>query len=133
MTYRRAISRRRYLTSRHFYTRVDLDDVANELTDRETGPMQLDDAIDRKAENGRVQTIFAALSEDQRQTLALFFIEGYTLDEIAAQLGQSEGTSNTTTSAAWKSCEKSFLVANCRVSDQYDKRCCPTWEWGRCR
>ena len=25
MTYRRAISRRRYLTSRHFYTRLDLD------------------------------------------------------------------------------------------------------------
>ncbi len=25
MTYRRAISRRRYLTSRHFYTRVDLE------------------------------------------------------------------------------------------------------------
>ena len=28
MTYRRAISRRRYLTSRHFYTRLDLDDAA---------------------------------------------------------------------------------------------------------
>ena len=26
MAYRRAISRRRYLTSRHFYTRLDLDD-----------------------------------------------------------------------------------------------------------
>ena len=28
MTYRRAISRRRYLTSRHFYTRLDLEDAA---------------------------------------------------------------------------------------------------------
>ena len=28
---------------------------------------------------------------DQRQTLRLFFIEGYTLDEIAAKLGQSRG------------------------------------------
>jgi len=27
MTYRRAISRRRYLNSRHFYTRVDFDDT----------------------------------------------------------------------------------------------------------
>ena len=33
MTYRRAISRRRYLTSRHFYTRLDLDQAANQLGD----------------------------------------------------------------------------------------------------
>src|SRR5581483_11838157 len=31
MTYHRAIARRRYLNSRHFYTRVDLDDVGREL------------------------------------------------------------------------------------------------------
>ena len=31
MTYRRAISRRRYLTSRHFYTHIDLDQAANQL------------------------------------------------------------------------------------------------------
>ncbi len=33
MAYRRAISRRRYLTSRHFYTRLDLDDAAGDLAD----------------------------------------------------------------------------------------------------
>jgi RNA polymerase sigma-70 factor (ECF subfamily) len=91
MTYRRAISRRRYLTSRQFYTRVDLDDAASELADPETGPSRLDDAIDASIENGRLQKVFQALSEDQRQTLDLFFIEGYTLDEIAAKLGQSRG------------------------------------------
>jgi RNA polymerase sigma-70 factor, ECF subfamily len=32
-----------------------------------------------------------ALSENQRQTLRLHFMEGYTLDEIAAKLGQSRG------------------------------------------
>src|SRR5258708_32903817 len=31
MTHHRAIARRRYLNSRHFYTRVDLDDVRREL------------------------------------------------------------------------------------------------------
>jgi len=31
MTYRRAISRRRYLTSRHFYTHLDLDQAENQL------------------------------------------------------------------------------------------------------
>lgn len=91
MAYRRAISRRRYLTSRHFYTRFDLDDAASELVDPQTMPSQLDDSIDGNLENGRLQTVFAALSGDQRQTLRLFFIEGYTLDEIAAKLAQSRG------------------------------------------
>jgi RNA polymerase sigma-70 factor (ECF subfamily) len=41
--------------------------------------------------NGGLQGVFETLSESQRQTLRLFFIEGYTLDEIAAKLGQSRG------------------------------------------
>jgi RNA polymerase sigma-70 factor (ECF subfamily) len=35
--------------------------------------------------------VFASLSVDQKQTLRLFFMEGYSLDEIAAKLGQSVG------------------------------------------
>ena len=91
MTYRRAISRRRYLASRHFYTNMDIDDAANKLTDPTTEPTTLDDAIDANRENSRLQQVFQTLSEGQRQTLHLFFIEGYTLDEIAAKLGQSRG------------------------------------------
>jgi RNA polymerase sigma-70 factor (ECF subfamily) len=91
MAYRRAISRRRYLTSRHFYTRLDLDDAASQLTDPLTLPSQLDDSIDRSLESSRLDTVFATLSEDQRQTLRFFFTEGYTLDEIADKLGQSRG------------------------------------------
>jgi RNA polymerase sigma-70 factor (ECF subfamily) len=91
MAYRRAISRRRYLTSRHFYTRLDLDEAASQVADPATLPGQLNDSIDRRLENGRLDTVFATLSEDQRHTLRLFFIEGYTLDEIAVKLGQSRG------------------------------------------
>ena len=91
MAYRRAISRRRYLTSRHFYTRLDLDDAASDLADPRMKADQLEDSIDRRLESGGLQKVFAALSENQRQTLCLFFIEGYTLDEIAARLGQSRG------------------------------------------
>jgi RNA polymerase sigma-70 factor (ECF subfamily) len=91
MAYRRAISRRRYLTSRHFYTRLDLDDTASELADPRTSASQLDDSIDGRLGNGDLQRVFEALSENQRQTLRLFFIEGYTIDEIAAKLGQSRG------------------------------------------
>lgn len=91
MAYRRAISRRRYLTSRHFYTRLDLDDAANELADPGAAPARLNDSIDGKLENGTLQRVFGGLSEDQRKTLRFFFIEGYTFDEIAAKLGQSRG------------------------------------------
>jgi RNA polymerase sigma-70 factor (ECF subfamily) len=91
MAYRRAISRRRYLTVRHFYTCVDPDDLADDLEDPHTGAAQLDDSIDGNIENGRLQRVFATLTEDQRQTLRLFFMEGYTFDEIAAKTGQSRG------------------------------------------
>ncbi|HXM62129.1 MAG TPA: sigma-70 family RNA polymerase sigma factor, partial [Terriglobales bacterium] len=91
MAYRRAISRRRYLTSRHFYTHLDLDDAASQLADPRMSIGQLEDSIDGGLENGALQQVFEALSDDQRHTLRLFFIEGYTLDEIAAHLGQSRG------------------------------------------
>jgi RNA polymerase sigma-70 factor, ECF subfamily len=89
MTYRRAISRRRYLTSRHFYTRLDLDDTASELADPRSEGIEA--SIDRELGTGGLQHVFDTLSENQRQTLRLFFIEGYTFDEIAAKIGQSRG------------------------------------------
>ncbi len=91
MAYRRAISRRRYLTSRHFYTRLDVDDVTLQLVDPRTRVGRLEDSIDGGLENGGLQKVFAELSENQRQTLRLHFMEGYTFDEIAAKLGQSRG------------------------------------------
>ena len=90
MTYHCAIDRRRYLQARHFYTRVDLD-----------GPMELLDLRSNGAshtESGgelvgtmTVQGLLGTLTEDQRNTLSLYFFEGYTFDEIAAKLGQSWG------------------------------------------
>jgi len=91
MAYRRAISRRRYLTSRHFYTRLDLEDAASQLEDQQTSVGRLEDSIDGRLGNEGLQKVFEALSDNQRQTIRLFFIEGYTLDEIAAHLGQSRG------------------------------------------
>ena len=91
MTYRRAISRRRYLSSRHFYTRVDLDDVETELADPRIPAAEIEESIDARIGNGSLQRVFAELSENQQQTLRLFFVEGYTFDEIAEKLGQSRG------------------------------------------
>jgi RNA polymerase sigma-70 factor (ECF subfamily) len=91
MTYRRAISRRRYLTSRHFYTHLDLDEAADRVGDvpAESGRAN---SVDRVL--GRKQaweSWLAELSEAQRLTLHLFFFEGYTFEEIAAKLGQTVG------------------------------------------
>jgi len=90
-TYRRAISRRRYLTRRHFYTLLDLDQAANQLAGRARSDRPeawMNDTIDRKE---LLQNWLTELSECQRQTLHLFFYEGYTFEEIAAKLGQTVG------------------------------------------
>jgi RNA polymerase sigma-70 factor, ECF subfamily len=91
MTYRRAISRRRYLTTRHFYNSVDLDDAENELVDRRAPAAEIELSTDTRVGNGSLKKAFEELSENQRQTLLLFFVEGYTFDEIAEKLGQSRG------------------------------------------
>jgi RNA polymerase sigma-70 factor (ECF subfamily) len=92
MTYRRAISRRRYLTSRHFYTRLDLDQAANQLGDASAKSGRPEDSMNAGLERKEaLQSWFAELSESQRQTLHLFFFEGYKFEEIAAKLGQTVG------------------------------------------
>jgi RNA polymerase sigma-70 factor (ECF subfamily) len=92
MTYRRAISRRRYLTSRHFYTHLDLDQADNQLGDLSSRSgcheSSMEGALDRKE---ALQSWCDELSESQQQTLHLFFFEGYTFEEIAAKLGQTVG------------------------------------------
>ena len=92
MTYRRAISRRRYLTSRHFYSHLDLDQAENQLGDLPTRSRchedSMEGALDRKE---AWQSWLEELSEGQKQTLHLFFFEGYTFEEIAAKLGLTVG------------------------------------------
>jgi RNA polymerase sigma-70 factor (ECF subfamily) len=88
MTYRRAISRRRYLNSRHFYTQVELDEGA--LTAPDSGSAHSEGSVGQRLAELDLQKMFGALSEDQQKTLRLHFIEGYTLDEIATTLGQTK-------------------------------------------
>jgi RNA polymerase sigma-70 factor (ECF subfamily) len=91
MTYRRAISRRRYLTSRHFYTHLDLDQAADQVVDLQSKPGR-GNSVDGSLERREAwDTWLTELSESQRQTLRLFFFEGYTFEEIAAKLGQTVG------------------------------------------
>jgi RNA polymerase sigma-70 factor (ECF subfamily) len=89
MTYRRAVSRRRYLNARHFYTQVDLDEEAVDVAEAQSRPF--DGSIDQILAELDLQKMFGTLTEDQQKTLRLHFIEGYTLDEVAKMLGQTKG------------------------------------------
>jgi len=89
MTYHRAIDRRRYLQSRHFYTQVDLNAETERLHTRsENAEANFGDELVGKT---TIQGLLDSLTEDQRTTLTLHFFEGYTFDEIAVKLGQSLG------------------------------------------
>src|SRR5258708_29359226 len=90
MTYYRAITRRRYLNSRHFYTRVDLDDVGRELVAPGADGSGMEDS-DGLLGTGGLQKVFESLSENQQRTLRLYFVEGHTLGEIATKLNQTRG------------------------------------------
>jgi RNA polymerase sigma-70 factor, ECF subfamily len=89
MTYQRAIDRRRYLQSRHFYTRLDLDgaeDLADFREGREEGELR-----GRLVGNATIGGLLDSLTQDQRNTLMLYFFEGYAFAEIAEKLNQSLG------------------------------------------
>ena len=89
ITFRRAISRRRYLNSRHFYTQVELDEQSFQVSEPRSG--HCEDPVDRILAELDLQKMSGTLSEDQQKTLRLHFIEGYTLDEIAKMIGQTKG------------------------------------------
>jgi RNA polymerase sigma-70 factor, ECF subfamily len=91
MTYQRALCRRRYLTTRHFYDRLDLDELTEALPDPRSNAGQLEHSIYGIFGAEKAKRMFAALSENERQTLQLYFVEGHTLVEIARKTGQSIG------------------------------------------
>ena len=88
MTYRRAISRRRYLNSRRFYAQVELDEAAMPAADSRS--VHSEGSVEQRLAELDLQKLFETLSEDQQKTLRLHFIEGYPLEEIATMLGQTK-------------------------------------------
>jgi len=89
MTYRRAISRRRYLSTRQFYTHTEVGGIAEQLV----GAPTTGNDYSAEAVFGRngLEKVIESLSKDQRETLRLHFFEGYTLAEISEKLGQPHG------------------------------------------
>jgi len=91
MAYHRAIDRRRYLDSRHFYTQVDLEDVGYELSGSGARAGRYATSIEEVLARVGLGKVFGVLSDNQRQALGLHLLDGYTFDEIAVKLDQSRG------------------------------------------
>jgi len=91
VTYHRAIDRRRYLVSRHFYSSLELGDSVLSSAELGAETAFIERSIEGVVGRARLKRIAESLSEHQRQTIQLYFFEGYTLEEIAAQIGQSLG------------------------------------------
>lgn len=89
MAYQRAIDRRRSLAARGFYKREELQSGAGNLVAIPTG--WGDRTRDIVFGRGGLEKAMDALSDDQRETLRLFFFEGYTLTEISEKLAQPVG------------------------------------------
>lgn len=91
MTYHLAIDRRRYLSSRHFYTTVDIDGPAMEVPDPRGDVLPYDQSKEGVLGRTGLEKLERSLSEDQWITMQLYFFEGFTIEEIAVRLGQSPG------------------------------------------
>lgn len=89
MTYHRAIERRRYLATRHFYAFGTSPGVATQVAGVRAS--ECDYSPEEVFERNGLDKMIGSLSEDQRETLRLYFFEGYTLAEIGERLGQSAG------------------------------------------
>jgi RNA polymerase sigma-70 factor (ECF subfamily) len=89
MTYQLAYKRRRYLNGRHGHYSCRLDE-SRQNSEVVTASFY-DESIEAHFGRERLREALAALSELQRETLRLYFFEGYVLDEIAAKLEQSIG------------------------------------------
>lgn len=87
MAYHRAIERRRYLTARQFYSRTEIE--SNPVVGTPTA--ECDYSAEAVFGRNGLGQVLKSLSEDQRETLRLYFFDGYTLAEISQELGQPLG------------------------------------------
>jgi RNA polymerase sigma-70 factor, ECF subfamily len=83
--YHRAFDRREYLQVRRFYDSKSVEELAEVM--RASCDVELQARLNQGEEI--LRRAFDELTERQRQTLTLFFFEGYTLREISEELKES--------------------------------------------
>jgi RNA polymerase sigma-70 factor (ECF subfamily) len=88
ITYHRAIDRRRYLISRHFYSCQDIEPGC-EPADRRREIRDWERSVEGVWGSKGAAELRFLLSAEQLETIELHFFEGHTLEEIAERTGQS--------------------------------------------
>ena len=89
MAYQRAIERRRRLAARHFYKQEGLQQNAGHVVGMPT--TEHDYSADVVFGRNGLEKLVEELSEQLRETLRLYFFEGYTLAEISEKTGRPLG------------------------------------------
>jgi RNA polymerase sigma-70 factor (ECF subfamily) len=89
MAFRRAISRRRYLTARGHYKNTEAD--FRSIPAAALATAGYDSSIEALFGRERLKKVMEELTAEQHEILRLHFYEGYTLSEIGQMLGQSLG------------------------------------------
>jgi RNA polymerase sigma-70 factor (ECF subfamily) len=89
ITYQRAFTRRRYLNARHWQAPKEVEERAAKAAAPDT--FFYDESMEAHFGRDRLRKAWDEMSGDQRETLRLYFFEGYTLAEIAVRLGQGPG------------------------------------------
>lgn len=89
VAYHRAFDRRRYLNTRHFYSSQELKDAGLHLADPRRESSFHEQSLEFILGRGLMTKINARLTPEQRETIELFFFEGYALKEIAELTGRS--------------------------------------------
>jgi RNA polymerase sigma-70 factor, ECF subfamily len=119
MAYHRAISRRRYLVTRQFYSHKDIEGVGKQVV----GVATTENDYSAEVVLGRngLEKVMEALTDDQRETLQLHFFEGYTLVEISEKLGQPHGNVRHHYYRGLAQLRKQMSGSNVRVVERYGK------------
>ena len=119
MAYHRSIERRRYLTTRQFYTHAEIESGSHQVV----GAPVTESDYSAEAVFGRngLEKVLEDLSEDQRETLRLHFFEGYTLKEISEKLGQPRGNVRHHYYRGLDRLRKEMLGSSVRVAEQHGK------------
>jgi len=85
IAYCRAFDKRNYLISRKFYDYCNIDEILESIDAR----FSTEDLAERIELKRIFEQAFEVLTEAQRRTLELFFVEGYSLREISVHMMES--------------------------------------------
>lgn len=89
VAYHRAFDRRRYLHSRRFYANQELKDDGRQVADLRQEVALYEQTLEGILGKPRMAKFNARLTPEQRETIQLFFFQGYALKEIAELTGRS--------------------------------------------